>query len=126
MISAPQAIDGFNVLEISFTSSGMPVGVRIREWRINKSGSLGEQRPVGLSLTRPNTHSPQYAMFYGRLLQKPIVYWRDIMEVIGQGALSISEPEAREYVECLALEDRLEVDNFYADPEHWIIRMRQP
>lgn len=52
LVSAPELIDGFNVLTVSFNNHDLPLGLEIKEYRLTNSGSVDVNETLRIPLGR--------------------------------------------------------------------------
>lgn len=53
-VSAPEVVDGFNVIEIEFARNDLPVGCKIHQYRMTLHGSFDNDASVSVSLASPD------------------------------------------------------------------------
>jgi hypothetical protein len=118
MISAPQLVDGYNLIEVEFTIKGSPLGCRVKTYRL-RDGLLSLSRTVHIPLVTADSIAPTDA--HSRLLnavnQHRILYWREAADHTGLG---------EDDLETIAVElnwrKQLKLDRPSHDRAQWIFR----
>ena len=122
-ISAPLLIHGYNLLELSFTDDGLPLGCLVRQFRISPDGSVEEADKVAIPLVkgleqagplvkeivRALTITPRYR--FGELKS---ALEADLGEPVDEDALADAAREAGWYGLASVEETR-------SEPRHWRI-----
>jgi len=123
-ISAPEAASGFNVIEIVFTRSEMPLTCVLTPWRFDHSGILreNETRSIPLIGRRRRSNSRVLARVYSHLLDHVECFWADLLSAFSAHFSENAETQLQELIELLLADERVSVDNYRAEPVNWIIR----
>ncbi len=123
-ISAPKAEKGFNVLEIVFTRSGMPLAVHILPWSFDASGVLKQMERLIVPLigNRRRSLDDGLAKIYSYLLATRQCYWADLMRECRPFFASNAEELVQECVELLVADHSVIVDNYGSLPMSWVLR----
>jgi hypothetical protein len=124
VISAPAAADGFNILEIIFTTHNAPLICSVEPYRFDASGILriGEKIKIPLIGQRRRSTRPEFARFYGSLLQNGQCYWQEVASM-ARGILgSLSDNEIGEQLLLLNADGRISIENYEFPFENWIIQ----
>jgi hypothetical protein len=125
-ISAPEASQGFNLLETLYTKDGIPLSIHIVPWRFDKSGLLRPQRSRTVPLIGPRRRSADtiLAELYAELLRQRACYWHAVMKF--ECLKDVTDPEAvvEEALELLQADGRIQIENHDLPPRNWIIEAR--
>lgn len=122
-ISAPAATSGFNVLDLIFTRSGMPLSCQVTPWRFNDSGILRPRATVSVPLIgrRSRSTSGQLARLYGALLATHDLYWSDVLRVAADIYSEDVEEHVEEALELLASDGSVIIENYKEGRLAWIV-----
>lgn len=125
-ISAPAAMAGFNVLDLVFTRSGIPLSCQVTGWRFNASGILRPRRPVIVPLIgrKARSTSGQLAQLYGALLATHDLYWNDVVALASTIYSADVEESVEEALELLASDGSVSIENYREDRSSWIVGAR--
>ncbi|AZO81958.1 hypothetical protein B5U98_27820 [Bosea sp. Tri-39] len=124
-ISAPEASEGFNVLELVFTQSGLPLTCYLRPWRFD-GGVFHERtrRVIPISGSRRKPSDPSLSAIYQKIVAERDCYWHALVGC----AKTVGAPEpdgaTEEALETLVSDQLITIENYDLDREHWIIRSR--
>lgn len=123
-VSAPMSSDGFNVVEIIFTESGLPLACTVIPWRFNQAGIFGSNTPTTIPLLsgRRRSRSSSVPNLLVFILQRQSVYWSDIENHSPHFYESQSEALLLEGIETLKADNLIVVDNYSMSPKNWIVR----
>lgn len=123
-ISAPEAVKGFNVIEVSYTRSGIPLSVKIAPYRFDGAGVLKSNQPIFIELLghRRRSSTPTLAAFYAKLLERRESYWSTIVDLSSALDASVSGDELIEMLELLAADGSVFIENYDLPNENWIVR----
>jgi hypothetical protein len=124
LVSAPEILAGFNIIELVFTPAGLPLACHIKPWRFDGSGVLREY-PVAracLLAKRRRANNPYLGRVYSKLLEHGECYWSQTL-TISQGILATAdEAWTVEQLELLLADDCIEIENYEMEHSHWIMR----
>ena len=122
-ISAPAAADGFNIIEVVFTSFGMPLVCHVTPWRFDQSGIFRQRALQSAPLIgrRRRFQTRALARLYSYLLQVGECFWEDLLTQGSQIFETDAEIRLQECIELLASDGTIQVENYSAGPESWII-----
>ncbi|NJC40565.1 hypothetical protein GGQ87_000823 [Brevundimonas alba] len=125
-ISAPAATAGFNILDLVFTRSGIPLSCQVTGWRFNESGILRPRRPIIVPLIGRKTRSTsgQLAQLYGALLATHDLYWSDVVKLATTIYDTDVEANVEEALELLASDGSVSIENYREDRSSWIVGAR--
>lgn len=124
-ISAPEASEGFNILELVFTRSGLPLTCYLRPWRF-EGGVFRERarRVIPISGSRRKPSDPIVSAIYQKIVVERDCYWHALVDCAkAAGALQPDEG-TEEALETLASDQLVMIENYDLGREHWIIRSR--
>ena len=120
-ISAPEIVDGFNLLEFVFNRGGMPLCCRIVKWRFDNAGFIRPNSPISVSLIglRRRSHRSSLSQLYQIILSANEIYWDDLQT---RAAPLYSLPaDLEEDLELLETDSRVTIENYGMGTQHWII-----
>jgi Calcineurin-like phosphoesterase len=122
-ISAPEASAGFNVIELVFTRTGIPLSCHILRWRFDESLVFRQVDRQAISLIghRRRGESSALARLYAHLLNEREVYWAELLKIGAQFFTTDIESQLEEAIELLAADGRLTIDNYDMPPSAWIV-----
>jgi Calcineurin-like phosphoesterase len=125
-ISAPAAESGFNILEIVFTRSGMPLVAHILPWSFDQSGILRQAARLTVPLIGRRRRSLDNGLtkVYSYLLNAPQCYWSDLIRDCGPFFTTDIEQRMQECIELLVADRSVVVENYDAQPISWILEAR--
>jgi Calcineurin-like phosphoesterase len=123
-ISAPELVRGFNIVELIFTPSGLPLLSRILPWRFDGSGVLRSQPQVSVSLiaNRRRSSNPVLGQFFSKLMDHAQCYWSDVMSCASAIKSGITPIEVIEMLELLAADQSIMIENHDLPFSHWLVR----
>lgn len=124
LVSAPEVVMGFNVVDVIFTPAGLPLACHVRPWRFDGSGILREfpiARACLLAKRRRATNS-NLGRIYGKLLEHGQCYWQQAVDVSQQIVPGADDAWIIEQLELLLADDCIEIENYEMDYTHWIMR----
>jgi hypothetical protein len=123
-VSAPPAEGGFNVLDFTFTRSGMPLSCKITPWRFDQSGILHPTDKIAVSLLGKHrrSHDITLSQIYAHMLNKRELYWNELIGADPPFFTSDLEHQTREAIELLIADESVIVENYESSPKSWIIR----
>jgi hypothetical protein len=125
-VSAPEVRHGFNLIELVFTSLGVPLICNVTKWRFNESGIFGSCAPIAISLLghRRRSTNSMLSKVYSMLLEKGKKYWQEAID----GARTIFsgniEENISEALEFLYADGSITIDNYALPPTNWIVGAR--
>ncbi|WP_316186029.1 metallophosphoesterase family protein [Bradyrhizobium sp. SZCCHNS30582] len=125
-IAAPEIVKGFNVIELVFTRTSLPLTCRIIKWRFDQGGYLKQQKPVTIPLigSRRRSHNDSLAPLYSLLLKHRELYWNQLKEEAKAIFASNVEEELEEALELLFSDGRIEIYNYELASYNWIVGAR--
>jgi len=123
-VSAPMSSDGFNLVELVFTETGLPLSCSITPWRFNSAGIFGSVKsiPVPLLSGRRRSRSSSIPSLLAYILERESVFWEDIENRTPPFYTNQSESQLVEAIETLKADDLIAVDNYTMSPKNWIVR----
>lgn len=123
-ISAPLSSEGFNVLELVFTESGLPLSCIITHWRFNPSGIFGSSPsiPIPLLSGRRRSRSSSIPNLLVFILSRQSVFWSEIEQHEPNFFENQTSSDLIEAIETLKADDLIVVDNYSMTPKNWIVR----
>ncbi len=124
VVSAPEALSGFNYLEILYTKSQTPLCARVTPYRFDKSGVLRTQPAISCDLLggRRRSSNEKLATFYGQLMQKRECYWSEVVTLAKKIDPSCDEEEITEMLELLNCDGSATIENYDLPCGNWIVR----
>jgi hypothetical protein len=125
-VAAPEITSGFNVIEIVYTRTMLPLACRVAKWRFDQAGYLRSLKPISISLigSRRRSHSDALARLYSVLLTHRELYWTDLVGKVGLIYSTNIDDELEEDLELLFADGRVVIDNHELLPKNWIIGAR--
>jgi len=123
-VSAPAARDGFNVIDLVFTQTGIPLAAVVNAWRFDRSGILRRRQRHSLPLIgrRRRSHNRGLSKLYSYLLDQGECYWSDLVGHTPTFFSDNNEGAVLESIEMLMVDSSVIVENYEMDPANWIIR----
>lgn len=123
VISAPAASDGFNVVEVVFMQSGLPLACEIIPFRFH-SGIVKrlEARSVPLIGSRRRSNDRRLAKIYAHILTNGECFWNDLMDFAQKIDASMANDEVVEIIELLSADGSVLVENKDLMARNWIVR----
>ncbi len=123
VISAPAAADGFNIVEIVFMQSGLPLACEIIPFRF-LSGTVKrlETRSIPLIGSRRRSTNRSLARIYAHILNHGECFWGDLIQFAKTIDSSVSNDEVVEIIELLSADGSVLVDNKDLAARNWIVR----
>ncbi len=121
-VSAPEAVKGFNLLEILFTRHGVPLSCHVIRWRFDDSGVLRQYPNLSVPLISTHRRSldPLLPRLYARLIERGESYWQDLLPLAS--SVPQSESNLAEMLELLLADGTISVENYDLPVNQWIIR----
>lgn len=96
-ISAPLIINGFNLLELTFTDDGLPLGCLVRQFEVSANGSVEELEEVRIPfVTGPRAAHPLVKYIVSALAQKSPYRFEDLrqdLQVLVEGKIEVGDNE---------------------------------
>lgn len=125
-IAAPEIVAGFNIIELVFTRTMMPLTCRVIKWRFDQGGYLRQLKPVAIPLigSRRRSHSEALATLYSLLLKHGEIYWTDLATEARTIYSTNVEEELEESLELLFSDGKIEIANYELRSTNWIIGAR--
>jgi len=125
-IAAPEVVAGFNIIELVYTRTKLPLTCRVIKWRFDQGGYLRQLKPVNIPLIglRRRSHSDALASLYSLLLKNGEIYWTDLVAQSKSIYSCNVEEELEEALELLFSDGRIEIDNYELRSSNWIIGAR--
>lgn len=123
IISAPAASDGFNIVEIVFMQSGLPLACEISPFRF-LSGTVKrlETKSIPLIGSRRRSSDRRLARVYAHILNHGECFWSDLMDFVRTMDASVDSNEVAELIELLSADGSVLVDNKDLASRNWIVR----
>lgn len=123
-ISAPMSADGFNVIEVAFTETGLPLSCTITPWRFNPAGIFSSVSPMRVSLLSGrrrsrNSSVPDLLRF---ILERGSAFWEEIKNHTPQFFRDQTDALLIEGLEHLSADSLVIIDNYTMSPKNWIVR----
>ncbi|MDA9416423.1 hypothetical protein XH81_16425 [Bradyrhizobium sp. CCBAU 25360] len=125
-IAAPEIVAGFNIIELVFTRTMMPLTCRVIKWRFDQGGYLRQLKPITIPLigSRRRSHNEALASLYSLLLKHGEIYWTDLVTQAEAIYSSNVEEELEESLELLLSDAKIEISNYELRSTNWIIGAR--
>lgn len=125
-ISAPEAIKGFNFIDIIFTHLGLPLSCQVSPWRFDQGGVLRQMERLDIPLIgyRIRSQGRPLALLYAKLLEARECYWSEALALCRKIIPSCTEAEFLEDVELLQADGSVVIENYSMSNEHWLIGAR--
>lgn len=123
VVSAPEAQAGFNVLEVVFMQSGLPLACEIIPFRF-EAGAVKRMTSVTTPLigSRRRSSDRRLARLYAKILDDGESYWSDVMRHAQTIDAAITEQEVAEILELLNADGSALIENRDMEPRDWIVR----
>ncbi|WP_342166599.1 metallophosphoesterase family protein [Methylobacterium sp. SD21] len=122
-ISAPLITDGFNVIDLTFTRTGAPLGCHLNRWRLDNTGTIRMHQAIVLPLIgrRRRSHDRALSRLYSFILDEREVYWSELLAKASEIYTTEVEEQVVEAIELLSADGRIKIDNYDRSPANWII-----
>jgi len=123
IVSAPEAAAGFNIIEIVFTLSGLPLACDINPYRF-EAGVMKKLPTISVPLigARRRSNDRRLAKLYAKILDEGESYWSDVMRYARVIDADISEEEVVEILELLNADGSALIENRDLPSRDWIVR----
>lgn len=123
IVSAPEASQGFNIIEIIFMQSGLPLGCEIIPFRF-EAGVIKRLAPIPVSLIggRRRSSDRRLVKLYARILDGGESYWSDVMTYARSIDASFTEEDVIEILELLNSDGSTIIENRDLPARDWIVR----
>jgi 3',5'-cyclic AMP phosphodiesterase CpdA len=131
-ISAPQFVDGFNLIELEFAvdrrsseTSYVPLGCEITRYRARRHGSLKEELPIRVPLCRPEKFDfvadDLHRTILKKLTNEPVRF-RPLMQQVKQAAGQVQQMRFLDHLKHLHWHGLVEIAGRNEECDHWQIR----
>jgi hypothetical protein len=118
IISAPELVDGYNLIEIEYTSSGLPLGCRVKAYRIhNGILSLSRVAEIPLGMTESVAPTADHSQLLDAVNQHRILYWREASQSTG-----LADDDLEAVATELHWRRLLKLDRTSSDRALWLLR----
>ena len=120
-ISAPEIVDGFNVIEVVFTRGGMALSCRIIKWRFDDAGYIKRRSPISVPLIGQRRRSQKNSLIelYRIVLSAREIYWEDLKAQ--SKAIYDQGNDLEEDLELLESDGHITIENYSMEPYNWIV-----
>lgn len=123
LVSAPEAAAGFNVIEIVFMRSGLPLACEIIPYRyVAGSVKRGAGQAIPLMGGRRRSTDRRLANVYAHLLQERECFWNDLLNFAETFGEPVTEDDLAEIIELLNADGSVRIENRDLPPSNWIVR----
>jgi hypothetical protein len=122
-VSAPEASNGFNVLEFVFTRSGIPLSCHVIKWRFDDASIFRVVQRVAIPIIGQRTRAADRSLplIYAHLLTSGDAYWSDLVAFASSIYSAEVEEQLEEAIELLAADGRVTISNYDLDSTGWIV-----
>ncbi|MGP9820031.1 metallophosphoesterase family protein [Salinarimonas sp. NSM] len=123
VISAPNALRGFNVVDIIFTPGNVAIACHITPIRFDQSGFLTQLKKVSMPLAgRRRRLDPLSTSLFTKLLHLRVAYWSEVESIASKIKPKPDETRLKIVVEQLVADGLLTIENDNLPQDDWIIR----
>lgn len=124
IISAPEAVSGFNIVEVIYARTSVPLVCNVIPYRFDGSGILrpGETIRVSLIGRRARSDHRTFSAFYGQLLSAGRCFWQDVVRIAARHLEGVDDETLSEHLELLYADGSITIENYDEAPANWIIR----
>lgn len=124
IISAPEAASGFNILDVTFTRTSLPLVCHVVPYRFDAAGTLRARNSIRVPLigARRRSNKPLLARFYGRLVDERECYWPKALSIARELQPDVTGEEVEETLELLMADGSIEIPNHNHPADGWIVR----
>lgn len=122
-ISAPEASRGFNVIELVFTHSGLPLSCNLLPWRLEETGVFRERTRQTIPIAGGRRRPPDavHHAIYREVVTARNRYWDALVPVAAAAGATAPEDATEEALETLAADQLLAIENHELGREHWLV-----
>ncbi len=124
VISAPEASVGFNLIEIVFMRSGVPLACEVTPFRL-ESGVIRRRPSVSTPLMgseRRRSTDRRMPKLYAKILDQGETYWNDLMKHARAIDAEVTEDDVVEILELLNADGSVIIENRDLTAQNWIVR----
>lgn len=123
-ISAPEVTNGFNMIDLTYTTQLLPLSVTITPHRFDASGIFKSLTPIIIDVlgNRRRSANPHLHKFYSKLLDRGEMYWDNALALCLEVDPLTTPLELAEMIELLSADDTVLIENRDLPVENWIVR----
>lgn len=123
VVSAPEASAGFNIVEVVFMQSGVPLACEIIPYRF-EGGTMKRSTSQSIPLigTRRRSSDRRLVKLYAHILTEGECYWNDLMRFVEAIDPATTHDELVEILELLNADGSVQIENRDLVAKNWIVR----